>query len=340
MKKPNHERIYLIPGSYDGEHCYVWSDDPAPGAEDSPTDAVEYVRADLVPAGNDVLAKRIAELSRERDTALCSSLTKHLERQIAFSLKAFGPAKRTGGIIDHIRKELVEVANAPEDITEWIDLAMLALDGAWRHVDRSNMSFAQVAELVHKTLTEKLAKNESRNWPDWRQISEDKAIEHDRSNEPEDDDPAAIAVMAGHYEDLAQSLQQVEAERDTLITQVEQLSKNQLPDGYITAPEEAWHDLAQQEKKVFELQAQIEKLRNAVFCSVAFISNDKAKSGLISVYDKTPAQCLAERDAEVAAKAFMTGYKHGSNWHSVYTREEARDLYLKQLRQQAKDGAA
>lgn len=54
----------------------------------------------------------------------------------------------------------------------------------------------------------------------------------------------------------------------------------------------------------------------------------------------TPSQCLAERDEEVVGKAFMAGYKHGSNWHSVYTREEARDLYLKQLRQLAKAGAA
>lgn len=109
------------------------------------------------------------------------TLVGHLERQIAFSLKAFGPSKRTGGIIDHMKKELVEVAAAPDDLTEWIDLAMLALDGAWRHVDRTHLTLTQVAELVQKTLTEKLAKNEARSWPDWRTLSEDKAIEHNRN---------------------------------------------------------------------------------------------------------------------------------------------------------------
>lgn len=67
MKKPNHETIYLIPGSYDGEHCYVWSDDPAPGAEDNPADAVEYVRADLYLLTSELLANRIVELTKERD---------------------------------------------------------------------------------------------------------------------------------------------------------------------------------------------------------------------------------------------------------------------------------
>ena len=67
MKKPTHESIYLIPGSYDGEQCYVWSDDPAPGTEDNPADAIKYVRADLVPASNEVLAKRVVDLTNERD---------------------------------------------------------------------------------------------------------------------------------------------------------------------------------------------------------------------------------------------------------------------------------
>lgn len=67
MKKPNHESIYLIPGSYDGERCYVWSDDPDPGSEDNPEDAVKYVRADLAQS-NEMLARRVTELTGERDT--------------------------------------------------------------------------------------------------------------------------------------------------------------------------------------------------------------------------------------------------------------------------------
>lgn len=43
MKKPNHDRIYLLPE--DGIWC--WADSPAPGIGQSNDDAVEYVRADL-----------------------------------------------------------------------------------------------------------------------------------------------------------------------------------------------------------------------------------------------------------------------------------------------------
>lgn len=42
------ERIWLLPDAgNDGET--LWCDNPAPGAGMSPEDAVEYVRADLVP---------------------------------------------------------------------------------------------------------------------------------------------------------------------------------------------------------------------------------------------------------------------------------------------------
>lgn len=42
------KRIWLLPDAgNDGET--LWCDNPAPGAEMSPEDAVEYVRADLVP---------------------------------------------------------------------------------------------------------------------------------------------------------------------------------------------------------------------------------------------------------------------------------------------------
>lgn len=44
MKKPDDKIIYLIPGSYDGIQTYLWSDDPAPGQEDDPEDAIKYIR--------------------------------------------------------------------------------------------------------------------------------------------------------------------------------------------------------------------------------------------------------------------------------------------------------
>ena len=59
-------------------------------------------------------------------------LVEHLRRQKDFSLRTFGPGARTKGVIDHIRKELAEIEAAPDDITEWVDVIILALDGAWR----------------------------------------------------------------------------------------------------------------------------------------------------------------------------------------------------------------
>ncbi|WP_231753038.1 dATP/dGTP pyrophosphohydrolase domain-containing protein [Burkholderia sp. TSV86] len=56
----------------------------------------------------------------------------YLQRQREFSERTFGPGARTAGVCDHIRKELKEIEANPGDLTEWIDVVILALDGAWR----------------------------------------------------------------------------------------------------------------------------------------------------------------------------------------------------------------
>lgn len=99
----------------------------------------------------------------------------HLTRQRDWSAKTFGPGPRTAGIIDHIRKELREIEADPADLAEWIDVAILALDGAWRAGHEPNDIIA--------ALQAKQAKNEARTWPDWRTMPAEKAIEHDRSGE-------------------------------------------------------------------------------------------------------------------------------------------------------------
>ena len=61
----------------------------------------------------------------------------HLTRQAAFSRATFGPGTREKGVSDHIRKELIEVANATtqdDKSAEWTDVAILALDGLLRSV--------------------------------------------------------------------------------------------------------------------------------------------------------------------------------------------------------------
>lgn len=99
----------------------------------------------------------------------------HLTRQALFSEKTFGPGLRTAGVSDHIRKELLEVAAAPADLNEWIDVVILALDGAWR-------TGATPTQIIDGIVS-KQARNEGRTWPDWRTVDSSKAIEHDRTGE-------------------------------------------------------------------------------------------------------------------------------------------------------------
>lgn len=102
-------------------------------------------------------------------------LLAYYSRQIEWSRETFGPALRTKGVIDHIRKELTEIEREPHDLSEWIDVVILAMDGFWRHGGK--------AEDLMPALLAKQQKNMARVWPDWRTMSEDSAIEHDRSQD-------------------------------------------------------------------------------------------------------------------------------------------------------------
>ena len=99
----------------------------------------------------------------------------YLDRQQAWSAETFGPAEVRGhrGVLDHIRKELVEIEAEPGDVTEWADLIILAFDGAWR----SGHSPADTIAAIKA----KQERNEARTWPDWRTADPDKAIEHVRA---------------------------------------------------------------------------------------------------------------------------------------------------------------
>jgi len=113
-------------------------------------------------------------------------LIKHLERQRQFSFETFGPGARTKGVIDHIRKELIEIEARPHDLREWADLILLALDGAWRA--------GATPEGVAAAIRDKQAINEARTWPDWRACDPDKAIEHKRCASP----AADVAAASGY----------------------------------------------------------------------------------------------------------------------------------------------
>lgn len=97
----------------------------------------------------------------------------HLANQREWSERTFGPGRRTEGVVDHIRRELVEVLADPDDLKEWVDVIILALDGAWRTGADS--------QAIIDAIIAKQAKNEQRTWPDWRTADPGKAIEHVRT---------------------------------------------------------------------------------------------------------------------------------------------------------------
>lgn len=101
-----------------------------------------------------------------------TDLVAHIRRQIEWSARTFGPGDRTVGVVAHIRKELAEIEAAPGDVMEWIDVVILAIDGAWRA--------GHSPEAIAAALREKQAINEDRRWPDWRVADPNGPIEHER----------------------------------------------------------------------------------------------------------------------------------------------------------------
>lgn len=100
-------------------------------------------------------------------------IEEYLRLQWEWSRRTFGPGRRTLGITDHIRKELAEIEAKPDDLSEWVDVAILAMDGYWRHGGKP--------EAFMDALLAKQRKNFARTWP--APVSEDIAVEHDRTGE-------------------------------------------------------------------------------------------------------------------------------------------------------------
>lgn len=98
------------------------------------------------------------------------NLAAHLHRQREWSELRFGTGPRTAALCDHVHKELAEIAAAPTDPEEWVDVAILAFDGALR----TGATPEQIVEI----LIGKQAKNEVRRWPDPATADPDKAAEH------------------------------------------------------------------------------------------------------------------------------------------------------------------
>jgi hypothetical protein len=111
------------------------------------------------------------------------NLIEHLRRQMAFSRATYGPGERTAGVCDHVAKEIAEIKTAPDDglrSREWVDVVILGLDGMWRALEAEGEDWRHIPHVMARLIEAKQAKNEQRNWPDWRTAPQDQAIEHVR----------------------------------------------------------------------------------------------------------------------------------------------------------------
>ena len=90
-----------------------------------------------------------------------------------------GGGLKTESICGHIEKELREVRSDPTDFREYLDIAILAINGAIRAYDKSKYEGQSTAEGIWDYLCEKQRINRfERTWPP---ISEDDVvIEHIR----------------------------------------------------------------------------------------------------------------------------------------------------------------
>lgn len=97
-----------------------------------------------------------------------SSFIQMVAKAINWSLKTFGSGHRTKGIIKHIKSELDEIQNNPTDLEEWIDVIILAIDGAWRA--------GYTPQEIWIMLNWKYQKNFGRDWP--KPTSQDEPVFH------------------------------------------------------------------------------------------------------------------------------------------------------------------
>jgi hypothetical protein len=95
------------------------------------------------------------------------------DAKAAWSLATFGPGDRYEGVVAHIRKELGEIEKDPTDLVEWVDVALLAMDGAWRATGADGERFVEALLAKHR---ENLARK-------WARPGPDGVIEHVRDGE-------------------------------------------------------------------------------------------------------------------------------------------------------------
>ena len=78
------------------------------------------------------------------------SLGEFFDRKYKWSLKTFGEKPNAAPLIKHVRREVKECADQPGDLIEWVDVVLLALDGAARYAHANGHEF--VAAMMGKQI--------------------------------------------------------------------------------------------------------------------------------------------------------------------------------------------
>ena len=71
-------------------------------------------------------------MTEERKVLEDGHFEDYYARQIKLLHQSRRHALRAKGFIDHSTKELREIAGAPHDLSEWVDVIILAMDDFWR----------------------------------------------------------------------------------------------------------------------------------------------------------------------------------------------------------------
>lgn len=88
-----------------------------------------------------------------------------------WSRETFGPGDRYSGVIAHIREELKEIEEDPSSLEEWVDVILLAMDGAWR-------SAGADGDKLVSCLLSKQKRNQNRTWADWKTLKTGEISKH------------------------------------------------------------------------------------------------------------------------------------------------------------------
>lgn len=109
-----------------------------------------------------------------RERKVIKHLGRMLARQFEWSRSTFGLEYRPTALIKHVRKELVEIEAKPTDPVEWVDVALLALDAAWRSARLSG-------EMLATLIITKMNTNRARKWSE---PDADGCVQHVREAAP------------------------------------------------------------------------------------------------------------------------------------------------------------